>query len=210
MLSESSLRELRSSRMALNRSLFNSIKASFSMSKRFILASLRPLGKLSLSGTRPVGVGVLRVPMFFAELEFVQHSKVRIVSVYLAIICLLFGCAHLIPSFFLYYPSRTEMWLWRISAGIIVTQPPIFLTIIGLVYLPCSLVYPDPAKYHASHTRRAIRTTCKRINKVVIVGGAPFYVIARITLIILAFLSLRRLPDDAYFTVDWISSIPHL
>ncbi len=195
---------------ALNYRILNGIKTSLSVSKRFIRASLRPLGKLSLSGTRPVGVGVLRVPMFFAELEFIQHSKVRIVSVYLAIICLLFGCAHLIPSFFIYYPSRTEMWLWRISTGIIVAQPPIFLTIIGLVYIPCSLGYPDPIKCHATPIRRAIRTACMRINKLVIVGGAPFYVIARITLIILAFLSLRQLPDDAYFTIDWISSIPHL
>ena len=35
------------------------------------------------------------------------------------------------------------------------------------------------------------------------------YVIGRITIIVLAFMSLRALPADAFQTVDWNNYIPH-
>ncbi len=38
----------------------------------------------------------------------------------------------------------------------------------------------------------------------------PLYIIARVALIVLAFLSLRDLPKTALDAIDWISSIPHL
>ena len=37
----------------------------------------------------------------------------------------------------------------------------------------------------------------------------PLYIVGRIAIIVLAFMSLRALPADAFQTVDWNNYFPH-
>ena len=151
---------------------------------------LHPLDKISggVETSDYVRREDLRVSMFFAELlrDFGD------VYYFVGAVATLFGVVHLVPSFFLHYPSPTEMLLWRISAVFITIQP--LFTVLFLLCRDNSLL-PE-----------WIRT----IIIVLTALSLPLYIVARLTLIILSFLSLRDLPENAHHTIDWISSIPHL
>jgi hypothetical protein len=41
-------------------------------------------------------------------------------------------------------------------------------------------------------------------------AAAPLYVIARVTLLILALISVRQLPTGVYRTVRWTNFVPHI
>ncbi|KJA18687.1 hypothetical protein HYPSUDRAFT_205206 [Hypholoma sublateritium FD-334 SS-4] len=157
---------------------------------RLIQGVLRPISKLGESKSDYVGKGDLRVPIFFAEPA--GDSKT---AVFLSVVATLFGCAHLVPSFFLHYLSPTEMWLWRISAAFITVQP---------FFAGLYLYYVD------SKTGLNLPDWVENICTGLILGASPLYVVARLALIILAFVSLRDLTGNALSGIDWISSIPHL
>ncbi len=126
--------------------------------------------------------------MFFAEP--MTSSADTYTDIFLYVISALFGCVHLVPSFFIQYPSNKEMWLWRISA-VIITAVPVISMAFRFLY--------DSVP-----------------NWITILLAVPLsflmllYIAARLVLIILSFLSLHHLPENAYHTIDWISSIPHL
>ncbi|KDQ62098.1 hypothetical protein JAAARDRAFT_189471 [Jaapia argillacea MUCL 33604] len=88
------------------------------------------------------------------------------------------------------FPSHREEMLWRISSLGITVFPIgswLFTMIAGyLMHIPLLFVFPMLALQ------------------------IPFLVFARITLLILAIISLRSLPPGAYDTVYWTTRIPHL
>lgn len=132
--------------------------------------------------------GDLRVPMFYSA-----ASPTATMDIALSVIASLFGLIHLIPAWFLDFPSRPEMFLWRISAFIITIQP-IFL---GLRTKTKSGVIQVPDARHSPFAFLELL-------------GLPLYIISRISLVILPFLSLRRLPEGAFIVINWMSFIPHL
>ena len=159
---------------------------------RFVSAAFRPLVKLSEADYEYVRRGDLRVPLFYAEpLENYTYNSSKN---YLSVVAMLFGSVHLIPSFFLSYPSNGEKWLWRISGAFITVQPP--LTLIADNFDPKTGGLFNRFIYYPF----------------AVLSGflLPLYIIARVALILLAFLSLRDLPNTALVAINWISSIPHL
>ncbi len=159
---------------------------------RFVSAVFRPLVKLSEADYEYVHRGDLRVSLFYAEpLEYHTYNSSKR---YLSVVVILFGSVHLIPSFFLAYPSNGEKWLWTICGAFITVQPP--LTLIAFAFDPIPGSYFNRFIYFPF----------------TVLGGflLPLYIITRVILIILAFLSLRNLPNTAFVAIDWISSIPHL
>ena len=165
----------------------------FLISKRLIQAVLHPLSKLSEFGGDTVQTGDLRVPMFFADARRIDLEDF---AYFLGVVATLFGCIHLVPSFFLHYASPVEMWLWQISAAFITVQP--LLAGIGVFVLGTHII---KRKYHPDVILSAVFGLFKAL--------IPLYIVSRLALIILAFLSLRDLPVNAHHTIDWISSIPH-
>ena len=91
------------------------------------------------------------------------------------------------------FPTSKEQLAWRICSATTTALPFVFLSLIE----PLVLV-KDGRNTSAKHDRTySVALTFY------------MYVIGRITIIVLAFMSLRALPADAFRTIDWNSYIPH-
>ncbi|KAF8171311.1 hypothetical protein BJ912DRAFT_911624 [Pholiota molesta] len=152
--------------------------------RRILRALITPM--TSLVGNTPSAVrdSDLRVAMFHAA--FTDADGQTIVA--FTAIGALFGIVHLIPSWFLDYSSRQEMWLWRASA-IVVTALPIFVSVM---------------------TRLATQIDDFQIFFLFMFIAVPFYVCSRIALLTIPLISLHSLTPTALQTVDWTTFIPHL
>ncbi|KAF8169803.1 hypothetical protein BJ912DRAFT_1048178 [Pholiota molesta] len=152
--------------------------------RRILRALIAPM--TSLVGNTPSAVreSDLRVSMFHAA--FTDADGQTIVA--FTAIGALFGIVHLIPSWFLDYSSRQEMWLWRASA-IVVTALPIFVSVM---------------------TRLATQIDDFQIFFLFMFIAVPFYVCSRIALLTIPLISLHSLTPTALQTVDWTTFIPHL
>ncbi len=168
-------------------------KFMFSIPKRLIQTALHPLSKLSETAGNSVDPGDLRVAIFFAESDRMDRE----ILYFLSVVAILFGWFHLVPSFFLHYSSPMEMWLWKISAAFITAQP-----------LLTGIVLASITGLQAINQFLPISTV--NFLAGLVTALVPLYIVSRLALIILAFLALRDLPENAHHTIDWISSIPHL
>lgn len=110
-----------------------------------------------------------------------------------AFVALCFGGIHCVAWNFL-FPSETERLMWRI-ASIIVSSVPALFFLVGYLVLSGVL-----------GTEWFVNITLYLILPV----GVISYIIARMILMVLPFLSLRSLPFDAYVDVDWTAFIPHI
>ena len=130
--------------------------------------------------------GDLRVPMFYSD-------PVSLLEVWgpTAAIGVSFGSIHLIASWFLAFPSRHEMVLWRACATVITVQP-LMLSLGGLLVV---------AEWGQMKSVLGVLGDLVRL---------PVYIGARMVLLGLPFLSLRTLPPGAFQTVHWTSFIPHI
>ena len=175
---------------------------------RLIAQVLHPFRKLLGAPYEYVQEGDLRVSIFFAEP--LEPGDSGWGASYVYVITGLFGCVHLIPSFFLDYPSRVERLLWQIFSGIIMAQP---FYALGVNFT---------LRYGGEHSARGpdrgsrigylfeyIRHLFYFLLGTQAVVGPSIYLVARLVLIILACLSLRALSSQAHLSIDWISSFPH-
>jgi len=95
------------------------------------------------------------------------------------------------------FPSNTERALWRV-ASISITSIPIILSLIVVL----SVTLGDSFS-RLLHAPKWILQYLNRLQLFI-------YVLSRLVLLILAFLTLRLLPPAAYHAVRWTSFIPHL
>ncbi|KAF8641279.1 hypothetical protein AX16_010058 [Volvariella volvacea WC 439] len=105
---------------------------------------------------------------------------------YGGVIGILFGAIHLIGWNF-QFPTPIELWLWR-SSSLVLTVIPLLLAI----------------------GAAGNNTPCNIVFAFAVIFGAPLYFNARILLLVLAFFTLRDLPDSAYQNVRWTEYIPHI
>ena len=129
-----------------------------------------------------------------------------------------------------FFPSKSEKWLWRISALIIAISG--IVAAIGLLFWNARvsvdaqtmrismdrsertslwhIVFLSPLDWR----KHPILFTLRRIFALIIycccVIFFLIYVFARLFLIIEAFISLRKLPIEAYQTPEWTQWIPHI
>ncbi|KIK54381.1 hypothetical protein GYMLUDRAFT_48747 [Collybiopsis luxurians FD-317 M1] len=109
---------------------------------------------------------------------------------------ILFGAIHCAGWAFA-FSSTVEHVLWRI-ASVIVTGAPLIL-LFGVYLTPAVKSLPYRWK--------------KCLENLAVYFGIVFttvYVLARVALIVLSFLTLRDLPSGAFETVKWTSFIPHI
>jgi hypothetical protein len=103
------------------------------------------------------------------------------------------------------FPTPVEMWFWRTSAAYLVFSGLLWAFINLLDFLSGSVwVYWYDILAGDRHRR----------SHVLILGfcvlGGVLYVVARIYLVVEAFVSLRALPAAAYVSPAWILTVPHL
>ena len=110
-----------------------------------------------------------------------------------AVIATIFGGIHCVAWSF-QFPSHTEQLLWRIASLSITCVPMVIL----FTRLPGTQLDPLPDWLQ---------------NVLLVPGiiGSPLlYVLSRVALLVIAFMSLRSLPPGAYETVHWTTFIPHV
>ncbi|KAH9957227.1 hypothetical protein BC827DRAFT_1138343 [Russula dissimulans] len=123
---------------------------------------------------------------------FMWPSFFVIVGIAIIGIASAFGGIHCIGWSFT-FPSNTERTLWRV-ASISITSIPIVLSLFFVLPLGDSFRGLVPKWIFRNFNRLQLFV----------------YVLSRLVLLILAFLTLRLLPPAAYHTVRWTSFIPHL
>ncbi|KIM77491.1 hypothetical protein PILCRDRAFT_11937 [Piloderma croceum F 1598] len=150
--------------------------------------SLGKIGYMGLKGSDDIAPGAESVRMFYAG-KLICDNMERRATLAASAIATLFGAIHCIAWSF-EFESHTEKWLWRISSLTITCIPPVLF--VGFRF-------------------------DTRIQPEAQILGFPFallagilYVLARILLLVLPFVSLRSLPPGAYQTVHWTTFIPHI
>ena len=122
-----------------------------------------------------------------------HYSKSEIL---IGTVVILFGITVYIVIEFLgwkaYFPTSAEMLVWRVSLCVFVASAGTFL-LFQLINLYTTL----------------LERIMDRIQAVVAVGIC-FVVFARLVLTIEPFVSLRKLPIDAYSTPSWSDMLPHI
>ncbi|CAF9910276.1 MAG: hypothetical protein GOMPHAMPRED_007029 [Gomphillus americanus] len=117
---------------------------------------------------------------------------------------ILYGGLHTI-AWLDHFPSNTEQYLWRISCVWIVGS--------GGLWVIINLMAQLNNKFY-SFWESVERLEAPRIIIVVLGGIATIcgigYVLARAFLVVEAFISLRSMPQDVFYTPDWVQVIPHL
>lgn len=88
------------------------------------------------------------------------------------------------------FPTSNEKLAWRISSVTTTVIPALFFTFMS---------YLDIKKKEAGD----------RFEVIVSIFGFVPYLIGRATLVVLAFMTLRSLPADAFQTVNWNEYLPH-
>jgi hypothetical protein len=128
------------------------------------------------------------VPTFYAPpIDHHTHLGVRITTV---IVAMLFGGIHCAGWNFS-FPSHAELIMWRVSSLIIVIVPYTFVTLIVEELV-------------------GIDTSSTTVNILFASFGIVIYVLARLTLLVEAFTSLRHLPPGAYAVVEWTALLLHM
>lgn len=103
------------------------------------------------------------------------------------------------------FPTPAEMWFWRTSAAYLVFSGLLWAFINLLDFLSGSVWlywYEILAGDRRGRSHILILGLC--------VLGGVLYVVARIYLVVEAFISLRALPAAAYVSPAWILTVPHL
>ncbi|KAJ7919451.1 hypothetical protein B0H13DRAFT_2430255 [Mycena leptocephala] len=131
------------------------------------------------------------VPSFWSIEDTKDDESTQAIA--LVIECLvgtIFGIIHCI-AWTADFPSTSEMWMWRLCALLVAVIPPI----LGFFALLAFIAKAD--------------RILDRILEFILVATVLIYIIARLFLIILAFIALRSLPLGAFIALDWSGYIPH-
>ncbi|KAF8331701.1 uncharacterized protein EI90DRAFT_2841839, partial [Cantharellus anzutake] len=126
---------------------------------------------------------------------------------------IIFGGIHCLAWSFP-FPTPKETLLWRISAIIIVACPipyALHMSIRRITLLPADNIYRSAlGDFRFTITHCQATDVCSSVVELCGLLMEASYIIARITLLVLTFTSLRSPPPDLYRTPSWTSFLPHL
>jgi len=141
----------------------------------------------------------LRVPTFYSPYNEDDPQDLHFfkdLPFFLAVcVATVFGAIHSIPWSF-HFPTLQELWVWRISA-ILVSGLPIFAVAVF-----------EAIRYN-SHNSTWMEVG-ESLWALIFLVLTSLYIIARIILLILPFVTLRALPPGAYVQLHWVSFLPHI
>jgi hypothetical protein len=126
--------------------------------------------------------------MFYSSTQHIDQLKTLIP---ISVIGIIFGGIHLIPIWLSTSPSYYEKLVWKISAIWITTEPVV------LVFLKLAL---DICKLEVL-----------RITVITLFGvTGVMWIVARLAILVLVFTTLRKLPEEAFFNIQWSTFFPHV
>ncbi|MCJ1380684.1 hypothetical protein MMC17_003792 [Xylographa soralifera] len=133
--------------------------------------------------------------------DYCREGDEKAIFVAMSIATLIFGAIHCIAWNF-EFPSTTERTIWRVSS--------IVTTVLPALTLQCSIIAHDiyDANGGNGRFRRALRLLLI-ISTNVLSYAAIIYVLARLTLLGVAFSSLRAMPEDVYINT-WAQYMPNV
>ncbi|TFK65762.1 hypothetical protein BDN72DRAFT_845142 [Pluteus cervinus] len=140
------------------------------------------------------------VSTFFAQTLF--RDDMMLVQALSSFIGTIFGAIHFL-SWHSTFPTHVELLLWRTSS-ITLVVPPFFLLLRAIF---TRIYVTTPA---GSRRDRIANILYPFFEKIAFYLGPIPYILARICVLVLAFLTLHDLPHDAFTNVSWTSYIPHL
>ena len=136
-----------------------------------------------------------RVPTFYSgKLKSGERDcAVAVVGLFATI----FGGIHCIAWSF-QFPTHREQLLWRLSSLTITCVPVLLITLSRL--------------NSSVHDMRAgwVRELLNVVWDIMTIALPFLYILARVLLLVLAFMSFRLLPPSAYYTARWTTFIPHV
>ena len=175
-----------------------------------------------------------RIPTFFPFEDHDDNRVRRDLDIYrdhcrVAIISLLFGLIHCL-GWSLVFPSDAERLVWRVSAVIIAALPVLILFLNSVTlffnFVYYQWLYIDPSDFESWLSQEGSRReqlrklfsnwivmptiTFRRSIWWIFVILIPIYLLARMALLVEAFLSLRSLSSGAYLVVNWTEYLPHI
>ncbi len=151
----------------------------------------------------------------YAALRFCSGTIEESSKRFLTMVCVgsLFGAFHC-GAWSFYFPSHAEMVLWRVSStavliGLFAGSHNCLEDLVGFVNREWLLKLDRIFKGPWEDTKPWAKIL-NVISTLMLFVGIVAYIVARIMLIILAFLQLRSLPPFALCTVQWTTYIPHI
>ncbi|KAF8059243.1 hypothetical protein FPV67DRAFT_1634143 [Lyophyllum atratum] len=118
-----------------------------------------------------------------------------------SIIGMIFGAIHCVGWHFV-FSTHTELIVWRVCSVTITSIPAVLF-----IYSVASYISKTTLHNSAGHTVSGIVVNMMEFISIV---SVPIYMLTRISLLLVAFLTLRNLPDGAYAAVNWTSRLPHI
>ena len=161
-----------------------------------------------------------RIPTFFPSGDNTVANQAYHLGV--AIISLLFGLIHCL-GWSLVFPSSAERLIWRVSAVIIAALPVLILLSYSVILFSRFIfekwvrIKGCPSDWSLIRKKQILFSHFfKPMNIIrnatwwIFVLLIPIYLLARMALLVEAFLSLRSLPSGAYSVVNWTDYLPHI
>ncbi|TFK59873.1 hypothetical protein BDN72DRAFT_780140 [Pluteus cervinus] len=148
--------------------------------------------------------GARHVPMFYGyDMEVEDLLRIRLMS---CLIGMIFAGIHFI-AWNSHFPTHVELLLWRFSSLVVLIVP--FL--VGLLGILLGDWQFDPSNGNAFDMYNVpIAIILSILQLGLYVLGPILYILARVSLIVQALISLRDLQPPVFQNVDWTSYIPHL
>ena len=135
-----------------------------------------------------VDEGAVQVPTFYACPD--QDDNAWMIVTLTSIVAMLFGGIHCAGWHFP-FPSHAELIIWRVSSLILLIVPCTGVLLVVEVVMD-------------------VTDTIREITMAVFMFGTVIYVLARLTLLVEAFITLRHLPLGAYSVVEWTALLLHM
>ncbi|KAF8515238.1 hypothetical protein BU17DRAFT_51927 [Hysterangium stoloniferum] len=134
--------------------------------------------------------GQMRVPLLYALARDPDYKGTKI-DMPSPVLATVFGAIHCVGWSYI-FPTNTETLLWRVCSILVTAIPSlcsalfVFLSVIEITENSMFLVL------------------------VLLNPTLPVYILARLSLLVEAVISLRALPAKAYANVEWTSFLPHI